>query len=75
MCGGELIFLDLDTNAPTIKHGIEVDTISNTMLTFSTERLLNRNHHYNVTVNASNNAGSVLSPPFTISKEFLFVSL
>ena len=45
-----------------------VDHVNNTMIT-----QFPVNRHYNVTVNASNSAGSTLSPPFTISKYSDFV--
>ena len=71
VCNFELYFLDLDTN--TSKHGTEVVSDSLVLFTFNTEQLA-MNHLYKVTVNASNAAGSTLSPPITISKEseFLF---
>ena len=63
VCIGELSFLDLD--AKTFDQ-IEVDIIDSILFTFNTEQLT-LNRHYNVTVNASNVAGSTLSPPITIS--------
>ena len=64
MCVCIILTHNLDTNQVT-EYEANLDVDSNLLLNFVTEGTIN--HQYNVTVNASNAAGSTLSPPITIS--------
>ena len=64
MCNYELLLLDLDIQMMLLE--IELLKIDLRLFIFKT-KLLAMNHHYNVTVDVSNAAGSTVSPPFTIS--------
>ena len=59
MCSGELKFVDLDTGE-IIKLGNGELTIAEINITFAAEQL-RVNRRYNVTVRASNSAGSTTS--------------
>ena len=59
MCSGELKFVDLDTGEIVTLGNGEL-TIAEINITFATEQL-RVNHRYNVTVRASNSAGSTTS--------------
>ena len=59
VCGSQLIFVDVDTEE-TITLGGSALTVNGANITFVTQ-LLRRNRHYNVTVIASNAAGSTIS--------------
>ena len=59
MCSGELIIVDLDTGE-IITLGDGELTIAENNITFTNEQL-KVNHRYNVTVRASNSAGSTTS--------------
>ena len=59
MCSSELTFMDLDTGEIiTLREG-EL-TIADNNITFTFEQL-SVNRHYNVTIRASNSAGSTTS--------------
>ena len=63
MCNYELLLLDLD-----IQMLFEIKLLRTDLLLFSLNaELLAMNHHYSVIIDASNAAGSTVSPPFTIS--------
>ena len=66
MCSGELVFVDLDTGE-IITLGYGELTIAGNNITFITTEQLRDNRRYNVTVRASNSAGSTTSY-VTISK-------
>ena len=68
MCSGELIIIDLDTGE--IMRDGEL-TITGNNITFTNEQL-KVNHRYNVTVRASNSAGSATSY-IAISDECTYV--
>ena len=59
MCNGELIFVDLDT-VEIITLGDGEFIIAENNITFTTEQV-RVNRLYNVTINASNSAGSATS--------------
>ena len=59
VCSSELTFVDLDTEE-IITLGDEELTIAGNNITFTTEQL-KTNRHYNVTIRASNSAGSTTS--------------
>ena len=59
MCSGELKFVDLDTGEIITLENGEL-TIAEINITFATERL-RVNRLYNVTIRASNSAGSTTS--------------
>ena len=59
MCSGELMFVDLDTGE-IITLGDRESTIAENNIIFTNEQLRD-NHLYNVTVRASNSAGSTTS--------------
>ena len=58
VCSGELAFFDIDTGE-TITLGDTELTITETNITFTTQQV-RENRRYNVTVMASNAAGSVM---------------
>ena len=66
MCSGELTFVDIDTGE-IITLGDTDLTIAETNITFTTQQL-RENHRYNVTVIASNIAGSATDEKLRISK-------
>ena len=59
MCSSELTFMDLDTGEIITLGDGELTIVENN-ITFTTEQL-SVNRHYNVTVRASNKAGSTNS--------------
>ena len=65
MCSGELMFVDLDTGEIITLGDGELTTAGNN-ITFNAEQL-SVNRRYNVTIRASNKAGSTTSY-VTISK-------
>ena len=69
MCRAELTFEDVDTREIITLEGNDL-TITETNITFTTQQL-RENRHYNVTVAASNTAGSATSQA-GISKLLLF---
>ncbi len=58
MCSAELTFVDVDTGE-TITLGSTDLTIAETNITFTTQQL-RENHHYNVSVMASNAVSSTV---------------
>ena len=66
MCSSELILMDLDTEEIITLGDGDLTTAENN-ITFITTEQLSVNRHYNVTVRASNSAGSTTSY-VTISK-------
>ena len=58
MCSGELKLMDLDTGKITTLGDEELTIAENNIITTEQLRV---NRHYNITVNASNSAGSATS--------------